>query len=87
MYSRYRRAGVLPFSGANGDANSSHFQPQPTSYDYDAPLTEAGDPTQKYFLLMEVIGKYAKVPSGPVPPATPKYAYGKVNLTQVHSNN
>lgn len=29
---------------------------QPTSYDYDAPLSEAGDLTEKYFALREVIG-------------------------------
>jgi len=68
-------------SGANGGISS--YQPQPTSYDYDAPLTEAGDPTTKYFVLMETIAKYAKVPPGPVPPATEKFAYGKVMMTKV----
>ena len=28
-----------------------------SSYDYDAPLTEAGDPTDKYMTLRDVIGK------------------------------
>ncbi len=28
-----------------------------TSYDYDAPLNEAGDPTEKYFTLRNVISK------------------------------
>lgn len=32
------------------------YAPQPTSYDYDAPLSEAGDLTEKYFALREVIG-------------------------------
>ncbi len=31
------------------------YSPQPTSYDYDAPLTEAGDLTEKYFAIREVI--------------------------------
>ena len=70
-------------TGANGYQDSRQFQPQPTSYDYDAPLTEAGDPTTKYFLIMETIAKYAPVPPGPVPSATKKFAYGKVNMTQV----
>lgn len=70
-------------NGANGYQDSRKFQPQPTSYDYDAPLTEAGDPTTKYFLIMETIAKYAAVPPGPVPPATKKFAYGKVMMTQV----
>jgi len=70
-------------NGANGGISS--YQPQPTSYDYDAPLTEAGDPTTKYFVLMETIAKYAKVPPGPVPPATEKFAYGKVMMTKIAS--
>lgn len=37
-------------SGAN-----SPYGSQPTSYDYDAPLTEAGDLTEKYFAIREVI--------------------------------
>ena len=31
------------------------YQPQPTSYDYDAPLSEAGDLTEKYFALRDII--------------------------------
>lgn len=40
----------LDTSGAN-----SPYDAQPTSYDYDAPLTEAGDLTEKYFAIREVI--------------------------------
>ncbi|XP_017377186.1 beta-galactosidase isoform X3 [Cebus imitator] len=56
------------------------YAAQPTSYDYDAPLSEAGDLTEKYFALRDVIRKFEKVPEGPVPPSTPKFAYGKVTL-------
>uniref|UniRef100_A0A8B9QF43 Beta-galactosidase n=1 Tax=Apteryx owenii TaxID=8824 RepID=A0A8B9QF43_APTOW len=50
------------------------YMPQPTSYDYDAPLSEAGDLTEKYFALREVIGMVGTVvevldklsPAGPV---------------------
>lgn len=41
-------------SGSNLDIN---FKPNPTSYDYDAPLNEAGDPTPKYFAIRDVISK------------------------------
>ena len=34
------------------------YEPQITSYDYDAPLDEAGNPTQKYYKFREVIKKY-----------------------------
>jgi hypothetical protein len=41
-------------TGANFE---DYYQPQLTSYDYDAPITEAGDPTSKYFAIREVIGR------------------------------
>ncbi|XP_030827776.1 beta-galactosidase [Camarhynchus parvulus] len=56
------------------------YMPQPTSYDYDAPLSEAGDLTEKYFALRKVIGMYKELPEGLIPPTTPKFAYGKVRL-------
>lgn len=39
------------YAGAN-----MPYSAQPTSYDYDAPLSEAGDLTEKYFAIREVIG-------------------------------
>jgi beta-galactosidase len=33
------------------------FMPQITSYDYDAPLNEAGDLTLKYFKIRNTISK------------------------------
>jgi len=54
-------------SGANFD---SAYQPDISSYDYDAPLDEAGRPTAKFHALREVIRKH--LPAGaelPVPPA------------------
>ena len=56
----------------------------PTSYDYDAPLSEAGDPRPKYTAIRELIKQYAPVTEA-VPAATPKTAYGKVNMKQVGS--
>ncbi|XP_033107265.1 beta-galactosidase-like [Anneissia japonica] len=79
----YMFEGGTNFGFWNG-ANSA-YSPQPTSYDYDAPLTEAGDPTDKLMAIRDVIKKYAKVPSIPVPPATPKLAYGKSTMTKVGS--
>ncbi|XP_029200002.2 LOW QUALITY PROTEIN: beta-galactosidase-like [Acropora millepora] len=72
-------------NGANGNSDYRIYEPQPTSYDYDAPLTEAGDPSTKYFVLMETIAKYAPVPAGPVPPASQKFAYGKVMMKKSFS--
>lgn len=33
----------------------------PTSYDYDAPLTEAGDITDKYIAIRQVISKVSRL--------------------------
>ncbi len=29
-----------------------------TSYDYDAPISEPGDPTEKFMVLRDIIGRY-----------------------------
>lgn len=68
------------WNGANAPYN-----PQPTSYDYDAPLTEAGDLTEKYFAIRDVIRMYRKIPEGPIPPTTPKYAYGPVVMKKLQT--
>lgn len=36
-------------SGAKGNKDATDFVPHTTSYDYDAPLNEAGDTTLKYW--------------------------------------
>ncbi|KAL7976826.1 hypothetical protein Chor_008775 [Crotalus horridus] len=59
------------------------YMAQPTSYDYNAPLSEAGDLTEKYFAVREVIGMYKDLPKGLIPPTTPKFAYGEVKLTKI----
>jgi beta-galactosidase len=53
-------------SGANA-FSATQFQPDVTSYDYDAPITEQGQPTPKYFALRELIGHYVnyKIPKVP----------------------
>ena len=57
--------------------------PSITSYDYDAPLTEAGDTTTKFRILRDTIAKYEKIPPIPIPPNTTKFAYGKVQMTKM----
>ncbi|XP_071751808.1 beta-galactosidase [Centroberyx gerrardi] len=79
----YMFIGGTNFGYWNG-ANSP-YSPQPTSYDYDAPLTEAGDLTDKYFAIREVIKMYRKIPEGPIPPTTPKYAYGAVKMKKLQT--
>lgn len=54
-------------NGANAMKNQFKYQPTVTSYDYDAPLSEAGDITEKFKALKEVIKKYNPDAYKPVP--------------------
>ncbi|RXG56870.1 Beta-galactosidase [Armadillidium vulgare] len=73
--------GGTSFGLSAGSNTGSRFQACPTSYDYDAPLTEAGDPTEKYYAIRNVTQKYVSLPDGPVPGPSEKYAYGDVLLS------
>lgn len=70
-------------NGANYN-DESPYEPQVSSYDYDAPLDEAGNPTHKFMLFREVIAKH--LPQGvklpPVPAAKPTIAIKNIKLTQ-----
>ncbi|MBN3295206.1 BGAL galactosidase, partial [Amia calva] len=79
----YMFEGGTNFGYWNGADYDTGFRPVVTSYDYDAPLSEAGDPTDKLLAIKNVISKFRAVPEGPMPPATPKYAYGFVTLKKV----
>jgi len=48
-----------------------NYLPDVTSYDYDAPLDEAGHPTTKFYAYREVLAKYAAEPLPPVPEPPP----------------
>jgi beta-galactosidase len=58
-------------AGAN-DGGPGNYNSDVTSYDYDAPMDEAGDPTEKYFEIRKLIGKYFPLPNIPVPQPVPK---------------
>ncbi|HEU5470681.1 MAG TPA: beta-galactosidase family protein [Actinophytocola sp.] len=62
--------GGTNFGLTNGANDKGVYRPLITSYDYDAPLNEAGHPTAKYHAFREVIARYREVP-GPVPPPAP----------------
>ncbi|MFE6036774.1 beta-galactosidase family protein [Streptomyces sp. NPDC056452] len=78
----YMFHGGTNFGFTNG-ANDKHtYRPTVTSYDYDAPLDEAGDPTEKFTAFREVIAKYAPVPAEPVPARADKLALTAVALNE-----
>ncbi|KAI5729804.1 hypothetical protein M8J76_006816 [Diaphorina citri] len=71
-------------AGANADAVDKYLS-DITSYDYDAPLTEAGDPTKKYFAIRDVVLQYLPAPSLPPPKPAPKADYGQIILSPAAS--
>ncbi|MEV7399628.1 beta-galactosidase [Streptomyces sp. NPDC091267] len=78
----YMFHGGTNFGFTNG-ANDKHtFRPTVTSYDYDAPLDEAGDPTEKFTAFRTVIAKYAAVPAEPVPARASKLSLAAVALPE-----
>jgi beta-galactosidase len=58
----YMLHGGTNFGFTNGANDKGVFQPTTTSYDYDAPLTEAGEPGPKFWAFRDVLAKYAPVP-------------------------
>jgi beta-galactosidase len=59
-------------SGASWTDNQ--YLPDVTSYDYDAPLDEAGHPTAKYYAYRSVFARYASRTLPPVPEPPPVIA-------------
>ena len=49
--------------GFENGANTNPFSVEPTSYDYDSPISEAGDLTDKFFKFKDVIAKYLPIPA------------------------
>ena len=79
----YMFHGGTSFGWMNGaNSNGKNYEPDTTSYDYDAPLDESGRPTAKYFLFRDVIDKATGVTPPPVPSIDPPTAIPAVKLTQ-----
>lgn len=71
-------------NGANFDNHrkDAPFEPQQTTYDYDAALTEWGDYTQRYYDIRELLSQVTKEPLPELPPR-PEFQYvGQVSLTE-----
>lgn len=66
-------------AGAN-DGGIGRFNADLTSYDYDAPMDESGDPTPKYMAIRDVIKNFLPLPDVPVPPRMRKARYPAVQL-------
>jgi len=72
---------------AGANSGGKGYEPDVTSYDYDAPINEQGQPTPKYFALRNLIGSY--LPKGkklpPVPEPIPAIELSAIGLQPFNS--
>lgn len=74
--SMYMFHGGTSFGWMNGaNSNGKNYQPDTTSYDYDAPLDEQGTPRQKYFAFRDVIARVTGQRPTALPQPTPLAAF------------
>jgi beta-galactosidase len=71
----YMFHGGTNFGLSNGANDKGTYRPIVTSYDYDAPLDEAGNPTAKYWAFRAVLAKYAPVGNAQPGSAAPAPAF------------
>jgi beta-galactosidase len=79
--------GGTNFGFMNGSNYSTHLQPDVTSYDYDAILSEEGKITEKYRIYQEVIRKYAEIPEVTFTTEIKQKAYGRLDVKEKVSLN
>lgn len=83
-FSLYMAHGGTTF-GHWGGANNPSYSAMCSSYDYDAPISEPGWTTDKYFLLRDLLKNY--LPAGEqlpeIPEAFPVIEIPEVEFTQV----
>jgi beta-galactosidase len=65
---------------AGSSQSTGAYRGNVTSYDYDAPIDEAGHPTSKFYAYRDVILKYTHEKPLPVPSTTPVIAIPRFNL-------
>ncbi|HBC79287.1 MAG TPA: beta-galactosidase [Bacteroidales bacterium] len=72
---------------AGANSGGKGYEPDVTSYDYDAPISEQGQPTPKFMALRRLIGSY--LPKGkklpPIPEVVPAYEIPSIGLTNFTS--
>jgi len=84
----YMFHGGTNFGFMNGSNYYGKLTPDTTSYDYDAPLSEDGRMTKKYFAFREILKKYRDVPGARGVPEVEfstkieRKAYGEVRWSQ-----
>ncbi len=78
----YMFHGGTNFGFMNGANDDGQYWPTITSYDYDAPLNEAGDPTEKFYAFREILRQHFNLPETPLPRASKKMAFPGLRMSQ-----
>ena len=71
-------------AGANA-FSPTQYQPDITSYDYDAPISEQGSPTAKYFMLRRLIQQYVDYKIPEVVPAVKTIDIAAIKMTKANN--
>lgn len=79
----YMFHGGTNFGFMNGANHDKFYQPTITSYDYNSPLSEAGDRTAGYYAVRDAIAKFTGVTTELTASESTKAAYGDIALTEV----
>ena len=81
-FNMYVFHGGTNFAFTNGANYEDVYAPTITSYDYNAPLSEAGDRTELYYEIRKILGEaFGNLPKLTAS-ETPKKAYGKLELCE-----
>lgn len=71
-------------AGANA-FSPTQYQPDLTSYDYDAPIDESGNATPKYHMLRRLIEQYTGKPAPPIPAPVKHISIPSFSMQPAHS--
>ncbi|HQW84644.1 MAG TPA: beta-galactosidase [Ferruginibacter sp.] len=71
-------------AGANASSPTS-YQPDITSYDYDAPINDQGSATPKYYMLRQLIQQYVDYKLPDVPQPINSIQYPAIEMKKVYS--
>ncbi len=78
----YMFHGGTNFGFMNGSNYSGQLMPDVSSYDYDAPLTEDGQITEKYRRYQSVIARRRKIPEVPLSTEIRRKRYGSLPVRE-----
>ncbi len=81
-FNLYMFHGGTNFGFSSGANYYERYCPTTTSYDYDAPLSECGGYTDKYFVLRDRMAKQTGKSLPELPPDTETKSYGNIKFTE-----